>query len=192
VAKAEAEKLVPKSPTGWQIPAELSAAPTVAEWNASPRSNVRNADALGCYSNVVREWVRVSCRTSDGAASPIQDVQLVQPAGLPHFYRFVAEGVASMTFPVRHQIDAKVKFTWEKFSRLVTIKWVQGAKSPVVYFHGNVPAVAGKKLCSSICSNGKWYMSAGNCKLGEFRCYSGYSCQYPMCKCVARDCVDDF
>ncbi|MBW2525571.1 MAG: hypothetical protein JRI23_15415 [Deltaproteobacteria bacterium] len=192
VAKAEAEKLVPKSPSGWQIPAQLSKAPTVAEWNASPRSNIRNADKLGCYGNVVREWVRVSCRTSDGAASPIQDVELIQPAGLPHFYRFVADGVASMTFPVRHEIDAKVKFTWKTFSRLVTIKWVRGAKSPVVYFHGNVPAVAGKKLCSSVCSNGKWYMSAGNCKLAEFRCMGGYACQYPMCRCVARDCVDDF
>lgn len=128
-----------ESKTG--IPSEgNSKPPTVAEWGAVGEITVRHSTPLACETKLVREWLRVSCRTPDSAANQIQGVKLTRgndSGGIPPF---VKKGVASIVTRVKPGIDADWSFEWSQWGkRVLTVKWPHGAPAPTYEFDQSAP-----------------------------------------------------
>ena len=129
---AAAPAAQPQSRTG--IPTEgASKPPTTAEWNAVGEITVRHSTPLGCETKLVREWLRVSCRTLGDGPNQIQSVSLTQgknPGGIPPF---VKKGVASIVMPVRKNGFAVWTFSWSQWgSRKLTVSWPNGTPRPII------------------------------------------------------------
>ena len=45
--------------------------PTIAEWGSVGEVSVRNSSSLGCETKMVREWLRVTCRTLTKDNAPL-------------------------------------------------------------------------------------------------------------------------
>ncbi|MCE7893273.1 MAG: hypothetical protein DYH12_26815 [Sorangiineae bacterium PRO1] len=114
--------------------------PTVAEWGAVGEITVRHSTPLNCETKLVREWLRVSCRTSDNSANQIQTVKLTRgndSGGIPPFMK---KGVASIVTRVRPGIDADWTFEWTQWGkRVLTVKWPHGAPAPTYEFDQTAP-----------------------------------------------------
>ncbi len=124
----------PQSRTG--IPTEgTSKPPSTAEWNAVGEITVRHSTPLGCETKLVREWLRVSCRTLGNGSNQILSAALSQgknPGGIPPF---VKKGVASIVMPVRRNGFAVWTFTWSQWgSRKLTVSWPNGNPRPIIEF----------------------------------------------------------
>ncbi len=125
---------------GWPavFPPTGSKAPSLAEWAAVPREvTVRNSTNLRCETKMLREWLRVSCKTNDFGV-PIA-VSLAPAFGQQSF-KFLVEGSVAST--VSQMIPGKnfgAHYTWSGQSGDVTftltVSWVNGR--PVASF--NVP-----------------------------------------------------
>ncbi len=108
--------------------------PTVAEWSRVGEVTVRNSSALGCETKMVREWLRVSCRTLLKDNAPT-GVQVIRPAGDREYFVFNAGGIASLVMPVRSGVDAEARYTWPKWgTRTLRVTWAAGAPSAVMAF----------------------------------------------------------
>ncbi|MCA9631982.1 MAG: hypothetical protein KC766_30220 [Myxococcales bacterium] len=128
----------PQSRTG--IPTEgTSKPPTIAEWNAVGEITVRHSTPLGCETKLVREWLRVSCRTLGDGSNQIMSAALTEgknPGGIP---AFVKKGVASIVMPVRKNGYAVWTFTWSEWgSRKLTVSWPNGNPRPIIEFDRSV------------------------------------------------------
>lgn len=114
--------------------------PTVAEWGAVGEITVRHSTPLNCETKLVREWLRVSCRTSDSSANQVQGVKLSRgndSGGIPPF---VKKGVASIVTQVKPGIDADWTFEWSQWGkRVLTVKWPHGAPAPTYEFDQSAP-----------------------------------------------------
>ena len=114
--------------------------PTVAEWGAVGEITVRHSTPLGCETKLVREWLRVSCRTGDSTANQIQNVKLTRgndSGGIPPF---VKKGVASIVTQVKPGIDADWTYEWSQWGkRVLTVKWPHGAPAPTYEFDQTAP-----------------------------------------------------
>lgn len=114
--------------------------PSVAEWGAVGEITVRHSTPLNCETKLVREWLRVSCRTSDSSANQIQGVKLTRgndSGGIPPF---VKKGVASIVTQVKPGIDADWTFEWSQWGkRVLTVKWPHGAPAPTYEFDQSAP-----------------------------------------------------
>jgi len=114
--------------------------PTVAEWGGVGEITVRHSTPLACETKLVREWLRVSCRTSDGTANQIQGVKLTRGKDSGGIPPFVKKGVASIVTQVKPGIDADWTFEWSEWGkRVLTVKWPHGAPSPTYEFDQSAP-----------------------------------------------------
>ncbi|APR80445.1 Hypothetical protein A7982_05792 [Minicystis rosea] len=143
------------TPSKWDPPETPSKPPTVAEWAAASEIEVKNAKRLGCEVKSAREWLRVSCRTTEDSASQIKELRWIEPsAKLPDFYDMTKPGtLASIVFPIRRQTKARVEFVWSDFARVLTVAWTPGTPQPLVYFSGDAPKDLSKPLCTAVCGN---------------------------------------
>lgn len=108
--------------------------PTVSEWSSVPEVTVRHSSALGCETKMVREWLRVSCRTLDKDNAPT-GVQVVRPAGDHELFVYNAAGLASLVMPVRPGVDAEARFTWPKWgARTLKVSWPNGSPTASMGF----------------------------------------------------------
>jgi hypothetical protein len=141
------------TPHGFAPGIKPSAPPKVAEWNDAAELEVKNAKRLGCEVKFVREWVRVSCRTTEQTSSQIVALNWIEPSAKPaDFYDLVKAGqLASIVFPVRRNSTAKVEFVWTTFTRPLTVSWSAGTPVPIVYFSGDAPADLSKPNCVFVC-----------------------------------------
>ncbi|MCC6213356.1 MAG: hypothetical protein IT376_00675 [Polyangiaceae bacterium] len=135
---ATAEPL-PQAKTG--MPTEgNSKPPTVAEWNAVGEITVRHSTPLNCETKLVREWLRVSCRSDSGSKHKIQSVTLTNgnaPGGIPPFVK--AGTVASIVMQVKKNVNVQYTFDWGTFARRLTVQWPNGAPSPSYEFDASAP-----------------------------------------------------
>lgn len=180
--EAIAKEIVPKG-----IPTEKSKPPSVAEWNAASEITVRHSGPLGCETKRVREWLRVSCRTSGSSGPQIQTVSIVEPkAKNPEFFSYEAKGVASIVLPLRESLDAKIAFTWsERGKRVLAATWPKGAPAPGIYFDAGAGAgeagaapKTGKPKCADVCNGARGFPSA--CESTpcpkNFKCLDNHIC----------------
>ncbi|MBE7484459.1 MAG: hypothetical protein HS104_31390 [Polyangiaceae bacterium] len=180
--EAIAKEIVPKG-----IPTERSKPPSVAEWNAASEITVRHSGPLGCETKRVREWLRVSCRTSGSSGPQIQTVSIVEPkAKNPEYFTYEAKGVASIVLPLRESMDAKVAFTWSaRGKRVLTATWPKGAPAPGIYFDAGAGAgesgaapKTGKPRCEDVCNGARGFPSA--CETTpcpkNFKCLDNHIC----------------
>lgn len=179
-----AKQIVPRG-----IPTERSKPPTVAEWNAASEISVRHSGPLGCETKRVREWLRVSCRTTGSSPPQIQAVTLVQPKKNAEFFTYDAKGVSSVVLPLREGLDAKIAFDWtERGRRTLTATWPKGAPAPGITFDAGAgaggaaaPSQGGKPKCSDVCKSDRGFPSA--CEASP--CPKGYRClDNHICVCT--------
>ncbi len=138
-APAEPAATGPESKTGMPS-GGTSKPPTVAEWGAVGEITVRHSTPLACETKLVREWLRVSCRTPDSSANQIQGVKLTRGADSGGIPPFVKKGVASIVTRVKPGIDADWTFDWSQWGRRVlTVKWPNGAPAPTYEFDQTAP-----------------------------------------------------
>lgn len=180
--EAIAKEIVPKG-----IPTEKSKPPSVAEWNAASEITVRHSGPLGCETKRVREWLRVSCRTSGSSGPQIQTVSVVEPkAKNPELFSYEAKGVASIVLPLRPGLDAKIAFTWsERGKRVLAASWPKGAPAPGIWFDAGAGAgesgaapKSGKPKCADVCNGARGFPSACDstpCPK-NFKCLDNHIC----------------
>lgn len=114
--------------------------PTVAEWGAVGEITVRHSTPLNCETKLVREWLRVSCRTSDNSANQIQGVKLTRGQDFGAIPPYMKKGVASIVTQVKPGIDADWTFEWSAWGkRVLTVKWPHGAPAPTYEFDQSAP-----------------------------------------------------
>lgn len=188
-AKARMIEEMDTRPPGFDPPKKPSKPPTVAEWNGASEVDVRNADALGCETKYVREWIRVSCRTNELHERRIKGLEFIKPVPKPaNFYEFVDEGrVASVVFPLRTKTFARVKFQWSDFERTLTVRWHAKAEFPSVYFDKKSPADLSKPACSKVC-NGPVYVNTA-CHRIHY-CPNYYTCDMESGWCECKHYAD--
>jgi hypothetical protein len=119
-----------------------SKVPTVAEWNEVGECTVGHSTPLGCETKMVREWLRVSCRTTNQTPHQIQGVKLVKDTGLAKYevFTYTRPGVASIVMPIRGGLDARVEFTWSDWgTRTLLAEMPRGAKLPTINFDAPPP-----------------------------------------------------
>lgn len=157
-ASVAAEKLPPKLddfyPRGFQPPDKPTKPPTVAEWKDAPEVEVKNGKQLACEVKLVREWIRVSCRTTDDRASQIKGMKLLQPELKParDFYEMVKpDTLASAVFPIRKETHVRIEFSWTDFSRILSVAWTPGAPKPGIFFDKASPKDLSKPSCIAVC-----------------------------------------
>lgn len=126
--------------TGLPVPTEgTSKPPTVAEWGAVGEITVRHSTPLNCETKLVREWLRVSCRSSEKGPYLIEGVKLTggkDHGGIPPF---VKKGVASIVTQVKKGMSAEYTFDWGNFTRKLTVSWPNGAPNPTIEFDSPPP-----------------------------------------------------
>ena len=111
------------------------------EWNAVGECTVRHSSSLGCETKMVREWLRVSCRTAKGD-NQVKGLEVLEVKGATsgEIFEYTAEGVASVVMPVRAGIDARVRFVWSRWgSRTLRVQYPHGAPEPVMRFDRPAP-----------------------------------------------------
>ncbi len=122
------------APVAPSIGGGRSTPPTIAEWSLVGEVSVRNSTSLGCETKMVREWLRVTCRTLTKDNAPL-GVQVVRPSGDREFFVFNTSSVASLVMPVRSGVDAEARYTWPKWgARTLRVGWSPGASSASMGF----------------------------------------------------------
>jgi hypothetical protein len=127
--------------SGFQGSGMKSKTPTVKEWDSVGEITVRHSSPLGCETKMVREWLRVSCRTGDGS-NQIQDVKVLDSRGVKSYeiFTYQRQGVASIVLPIRRPIEATVRFRWTQWGpRVLSIRYPHGAPAPQIYFDRSAP-----------------------------------------------------
>jgi hypothetical protein len=111
-----------------------STPPTIAEWSSVSEVAVRNSSSLGCETKMVREWLRVTCRTLTKDNAPL-GVQVIRPTGDGEYFIFNSSSVASLVMPVRAGVDAEARYKWQKWgTRTLRVSWALGAPSASMGF----------------------------------------------------------
>lgn len=138
-AEPAAPKEESQAKTG--IPTEgNSKPPTVAEWNDVGEITVRHSTPLACETKLVREWLRVSCRSGDDSKHKIQGVKLTSGADSGGIPPFTKKGVASIVTRVKKGMNAEYTFEWDSFSRKLEVSWPNGAPAPTIAFDQPPPS----------------------------------------------------
>jgi hypothetical protein len=124
--------------TGLPMPTEgTSKPPTVAEWGAVKEITVRHSTPLNCETKLVREWLRVSCRTKmPYIAYGVKLTSGKDHGGIPPF---VKKDVASIVTQVKKGMSAEYTFDWGSFTRKLTVAWPNGAPNPTIEFDSPPP-----------------------------------------------------
>lgn len=126
--------------TGLPMPTEgTSKPPTVAEWGAVKEITVRHSTPLNCETKLVREWLRVSCRSSEKGPYLIEGVKLTSGKDHGGIPPFVKKGVASIVTRVTKGMSAEYTFDWGNFTRKLTVNWPNGAPNPTIEFDSPPP-----------------------------------------------------
>jgi hypothetical protein len=126
--------------TGLPVPTEgTSKPPTVAEWGAVGEITVRHSTPLNCETKLVREWLRVSCRSSEKGPYLIEGVKLTSGKDHGGIPPFVKKGVASIVTQVKKGMSAEYTFDWGNFTRKLTVSWPNGAPNPTIEFDSPPP-----------------------------------------------------
>jgi len=95
--------------------------PTVAEWKSATAVQVKGADLLGCVTESVREWIRVSCRKpSIGGGRPTRVTVLgVQSKDV---LAFAKGGVTSVQFRFGRGFELEALFTFGVLHHIMPLR----------------------------------------------------------------------
>lgn len=113
--------------------------PSVSEWDGVGEITVRHSTPLACETKLVREWLRVSCRSTDKSKHQIKNVEVASGAAKGGIPPFVKKGVASIVTQVKKGMDVQYTFTWDTFARHLKVAWPNGAPSPTIEFDASLP-----------------------------------------------------
>lgn len=129
-----------------------SKVPTIKEWKDAPIVEIRHARSLWCEAKVVREWLRMSCRSAELSPNQVGRVFHDQnPVG--EAYLFNGERVTSAVVAVRPGTDVRLTYTWSKWGdRVLTVKHPKDAAAPQIGFdRGGPKGRDGAPLCDDVC-----------------------------------------
>ena len=137
------------------LPAGRSAPPTVEEWNTLKKEvTVKGSSALKCETKIIREYLRVSCKTKVEPEGTPTGIKLIR--GGREAMVFAHKGVASLILPYVEGTDFEAAFSWTAKSHKLSVKWPKGSKQPVIVgsFEGAASPLDGtargdaEKLCA--------------------------------------------
>ena len=116
------------------IPATRSKVPTQAEWDAVPREiTVARSTPLACETKMLREWLRVSCRTKNKAGGSPTTVKTKESGGVEAF-TFGSGGITSVVVPVLRGKRYTALFGWTDMSQVLVVDWTGGIPRPSIKF----------------------------------------------------------
>lgn len=129
LAAALAETLAAPPPIlrrdpGPGLPEGRTFVPTAAEWSSAPEVLVKGSTALGCSTQIQREWLRVQCRrraTSDRFAG----VEVREGAAPATMAMRTADGLSLVT-PLTIGEPVTARFSWKKQTHDLEIRWPVG------------------------------------------------------------------
>jgi hypothetical protein len=126
---------------------------------------------------VVREWLRVTCRSAENAPNTIQSVTGSSRTG-GEVYTFMDERVASAVVPVRRGADAQLTYKWSSWGeRTLSVKYPKDAESPRIGFDRGAPrGRTGLPLCADICFMPFHHHASGACERPP-PCDPGFHCE---------------
>lgn len=152
-----------------------SKVPTVKEWKEAPVAAIRNARSLWCEVKVVREWLRVSCRSAEMAPNQVEKV-FTDGTPVGEVYTFNGERVASAVVAVRPGTDMRLTYTWSKWGeRTLSVKYPKDAATPQIGFdRGGPKGKAGAPLCDDVCFMRWHHKSDITCSTP---CGEGFRCE---------------
>ena len=176
-----------------------STPPKTGEWAAAGEVTVRNSTSLKCETKMVREWLRVSCK-SPSSDNAVTGLLVVRPTGDHEYFVFQAANLASAVLPVREGTSALVRFTWEKWgTRELTVSLPRGAPSAAMTFdrggEASPPAAGLQCKTPGDCPKGHCCLSATGsscsatvCAVGAEVCTNGEDCEQVTLK--GTNCKD--
>jgi hypothetical protein len=166
----------PFAPQPFAFTPGTSKVPTVKEWNLAPVVEVRFARSLWCEAKTVREWLRVSCRSPDGAPNAIEAV--TRDGGSGEAYTFVGEGIASAVVAVRRGTDVRLTYRWSRWGqRALTVNYPRDADGPRIGFDRGAPrGRSGLPRCDDVCIMPFHHHAMGACERPP-PCDPGYRCE---------------
>lgn len=120
-----------------EIPPPGSKPPSVAEWNAVQREvRVKGSSAKGCETKMVREWLRVSCRETEGSLPP-SAVTTTSSGGQQSFVGMFGT-TASAVVQVVHGKQYRARYVWGRgqyfAASFLVVNWPNGAARPSIFF----------------------------------------------------------
>lgn len=129
LAAALAETLAAPPPTlprdpGTGLPEGRSFVPAAAEWTAAPEVLVKGSTALGCSTQIEREWLRVQCRrrrASDGFGA-IE----VREGATPATMALRTPDALSLVTPMTIGAPITARFSFKKETHDLEIRWPAG------------------------------------------------------------------
>jgi hypothetical protein len=178
--------IAPSKPQGPAV-AGHSTPPTAAEWSAVGEVTLRNSGSLQCETKMVREWLRVSCK-SPSTDNAVTGLQVIRPTGDREYFVYQVANLASLVMPVREGTNALVRYTWQKWgTRDMTITWQRGAPSASMSFDRGGDATTPGAATGLQCK------SRGECPGTSHCCLSasGTACSPNACGVGAEVCTNN-
>ncbi|WAS92610.1 alginate O-acetyltransferase AlgX-related protein [Nannocystis punicea] len=128
-AVALADRLKTPLPTPLQapqpgLPPGRSFVPTAAEWASAPEVKVTGSTALGCSTQIEREWLRVQCRRRT-ATEGFGGVVVREGATPATMAMRTADGLSLVT-PLTVGEPLTARFHWKKEVQDLQIRWPAG------------------------------------------------------------------
>lgn len=133
-ADEKAEKTAEKSDDDESaVPGKRTAMPSKKEFDDTSDAKLDGLDATACQARVVREWIRITCRTKNPSGGTPVDIKVVK--GSVPGTSAVALGttpnvVTSLVTPYEPGTDLEATFYWTDKAQTLTLKWPLKKKMP--------------------------------------------------------------
>lgn len=114
----------PRVDPGGGLPEGRSFVPTAAEWTTAPEVVVKGSSALGCATQIEREWLRVQCRRRD-ATDRFVAVEVREGAAPATMAMRSADGLSLVT-PMTIGAPITARFFFKKAAHDLEVRWPAG------------------------------------------------------------------
>ncbi|MBK9756473.1 MAG: hypothetical protein IPO88_23845 [Nannocystis sp.] len=106
------------------LPAGRSFVPTGAEWATAPEVVVKGSSALGCSTQIEREWLRIQCARRK--PSDRLDGVAVLEGATPATMAMHSDDALSLVTPMTIGQPITARFAWKRNVRELQIRWPAG------------------------------------------------------------------
>lgn len=106
------------------LPDGRSFVPTAGEWANAPEVLVKGSTALGCSTQIQREWLRVQCRRRKAADRP--GAVVVRDGATPATMAMPTADSLSLVTPMTIGEPINARFSWAKDTHELQIRWPDG------------------------------------------------------------------
>lgn len=106
------------------LPDGRSFVPTAGEWTTAPEVLVKGSTALGCTTQIEREWLRVQCRRRKAADRP--GAVIVRDGATPATMAMPTADGLSLVTPMTIGEPITARFSWADDTHELQIRWPDG------------------------------------------------------------------